>query len=174
MFFPLLISCAVASQQSVEMPALGVGQPIGGEIVDGDHVVETDELTALYRQAPTVGRRFLIGVEESGVYHIDLRSYFFDAYIVLRDGEGKVVAEDDDGGIGLHARIVAELAPEVSYFLEACALHGQRGAFELSLTEGRPTELDARERARADLDDAERRLQDQRAPGGRPHCGYDW
>ena len=154
----LSLSCPAAQQAGDASDALIVGRTIRGEITDEEPEVHTDTLDANYTEAPTVGRTFELQVEAPGLHHVDLRSYFFDGYLVLRDGEGRVLAEDDDGGIGLHARIVAELAPEVTYSLEACALHGQRGAFELSLTEGRPTELDAQERARADRDDAERRL----------------
>jgi serine protease Do len=39
-------------------------------------------------------------------YTIDLRSADFDAYLVLADDDGRILAEDDDSGGGLDARIV--------------------------------------------------------------------
>ena len=38
-----------------------------------------------------------VRVEESGWYTLELRSFFFDSYLVLRSVEGRALAEDDDG-----------------------------------------------------------------------------
>ena len=97
---PLPLVQEEAVEAPEQEPALIVGRTIRGEITNEEPEVHTDTLDANYTQALTVGRTFELRVEEAGIYHIDLRSYFFDAYIVLRDGAGKVVAEDDDGGAG--------------------------------------------------------------------------
>jgi len=145
-------------QEPSGLPVLRVGETIEGEITDEDAVVHAETLDAQYTDAPTVGQTYLIEVEESGPYHIDLRSYFFDAYLVLRDAEGEVMAEDDDGLVGIHSRIVAELRSGVRYRIEACALHGRRGAFTLGVSAGRVEPLSPTERDAADLLETGRRL----------------
>jgi hypothetical protein len=49
------------------------------------------------------------------LYFIDLRSTNFDAYLRLEDSTGRQLAEDDDGGGGLNARIVF-MAPRSDTF----------------------------------------------------------
>lgn len=138
-----------------EPSRLAVGKTLEGEITDAAAVVHTPTLDEGFTDAPAIGKSYSIEIEEPGFYTIELRSYFFDAYLVLRDRVGNVLAEDDDGGIGLHARISTELELGVSYRLEACALHGERGPFELELGKGKPPALSpAAQRAaeRADLE----------------------
>ena len=140
------------------LPILRVGEMAQGEITDGDEVVHTPILDASYPRKPAVSRSFAIQVADSGPYHVDLRSYYFDAYLVLRDEAGELLAEDDDGWIGLHSRVVAELEAGGRYLVQACALSGGRGPFELTLTPERPEQLSLNERARLERADAERRL----------------
>ena len=123
--FPLL-AFQGQEQESTELPVLRVGETVQGEITDEDLVVHTPTLDANYTEAPTVGKTFLIEVEESGSYYIDLRSYFFDAYLVLRDGDGNVVAEDDDGLIGLHSRIVVDIGLSMTTWSPASAARTPR------------------------------------------------
>lgn len=103
-------------------------------------MVRTEALRAAGYDAemPVVGRTHALRVEASGTYHLDLRSYLFDPYLVLHDGDGRVLAEDDDGLIAQHARIVTHLQAGVDYRVTACALHGRRGAFELLVVAGLP------------------------------------
>ena len=157
-------------QERALLTDLRVGETVEGELTDGDEVVHTPTLDAGYTQAPTVGRTFALQVGESGPYHLDLRSYLFDAYLVLRDGEGNLLAEDDDGLIGLHSRITVELKAGESYGVQACALHGQRGEFELTAMRGRPPAWSPAERARAQLEDAERRVAVLEAELGPEHA----
>src|SRR5262249_32687723 len=136
---------------------LRVGETLAGEITDADPAVHTPTLDESYTDAPVVGKTFLVEVEEPGTYTLELRSYFFDSYLVLREESGELLAEDDDGLLGTHSRIVVELEPGV-LVVEACALHGKRGAFELKLRSGRPPELPPRERARAEREELTRAL----------------
>ncbi len=137
-----------------EYPLLKVGEVLEGEITQDDPAVETEILKKGYTQARTRGKTFGIRVEETGPYHIDLRSYFFDAYLVLRDQSGAVIAEDDDGLLSTHARIVAELEAGGSYQVEASALHGQTGRFEIVFLEGHCEEPSPVEKARLGIEDA--------------------
>jgi len=118
---------------------LPLGETVEGDIGGSDPQVHTPRLDKDYTFAPTVGRSYHFEVDVPGTYTIDLRSYVFDAYLVLRDEAGALLAEDDDGGVGNQARLTVRLAGSpASYVAEACALHGERGPFELRLTQGSP------------------------------------
>src|SRR5262249_17275660 len=146
MISPLLaLALALPQNRSDETPVLRVDQTVTGEITDADSAVHTPTLDESYTDAPTAGETFRLEGGEPGTSPLELRSYFFDAYLVLRDESGTILAEDDDGLIGTHSRIVVELEPGIRR-VEACALHGQRGAFELKLLRGRAAELSPVER----------------------------
>lgn len=165
-----LVVLALALQQDIggEPPILNVGEMLAGEITDGNPLVHTPELDRGHTDAPTVGQSVLVVVDEPGTYTLELRSYLFDAYLVLYDESDVVQVEDDDGLIGTHARIVVQLEPGIRR-IDACALHGQRGAFELSLRRGRPPELSSVERARAQRADLERAIAAVEAARGPGH-----
>jgi len=138
-----LVACiAQAAPQDDELQVLRPGESISGVIADGDQVVTSVALDG-YVNAPTVGRAFEFEVKQAGAFHVDLRSCLFDTYLVLRDDSGDIVAEDDDGLVGTHSRVVFEAQAGQRLHVVACALHGSRGAFELSLEMGRPPVLDA-------------------------------
>ena len=156
----LLATAAVAQEPAAPgPPVLEVGVPLESEITEADPVMETETLLRGYNDAPIRGRTFLVRVPGSGPYHIDLRSYFFDAYLVLRDAGGNLLAEDDDGLVATHARIVAELDGGKSYPIEVCALHGRTGPFKLVLREGQPAELSPVEKTRLAILDAREAVQ---------------
>jgi len=81
----------------------------------------TATLETCYSDVPAVGRTFRIEIEERGPYTIELRSYLFDAYLVLRGETGEILAEDDDGAVGIHSRVTVELDPAKIYLVDACA-----------------------------------------------------
>jgi len=139
-----VVAGAAAAQQ--DLPVLRPGVPVLGEIMDGDPVVETETLRAGYTSAPTVGRRFRIEVDEPGTYRVELRSCFFDAYLVLRDEAGGVVAEDDDGLVGSQAQVEFEGRVGAPVVVEACALHEGQGDFEIAVARGAAVKLDPRVR----------------------------
>jgi hypothetical protein len=137
---------------------LRVGETLKGTVDDTDPVVETDVLR-MYDVAATVGKTYRIQVERAGPYHIELRSYDFDTYLVLRDASGEPIAEDDDGWVEVHSRIQVErMEAGRTYRVDACALHGIRGEFELRLAAGVATPLSGDEWASANLEEARRRL----------------
>jgi hypothetical protein len=64
---------------------------------------------------------------------IDLTSEEFDAYLLVTDDAGNVVAEDDDGGDGFNSRIVATL-PAGTYTVWANTFGpGETGPYQLSV-----------------------------------------
>jgi hypothetical protein len=136
----LLVATLALPADDGGAPVLPVGTAVDGEITDADAVISTETLAARYTFAPTVARSWTVQVETSGQHVIDMWGYGFDAYLVLRDADGKVLGEDDDGMAGTDARLVVELDAQQTYRLDTAALHGRRGAFELLLYRGPPDE----------------------------------
>src|SRR6185295_14069371 len=65
-------------------------------------------------------------------YQIDMMSKDFDAYLRLLDPAGKQVAEDDDGGEGLNARINFKAPEDGNYKIIATTFKpGATGKFVL-------------------------------------------
>ncbi len=153
-----LVLVWTVAQETGDPPFLEIDHTIEASIENSDPHVQTPIL-ANYTDALVVGKSYLIQVDERGTYTIDLRSYFFDTYLVLRDDAGDVMAEDDDGLLSTHSRIVQTLAPEQVYLLEACALHGDRGPFELRLSRGEAPRLSAQERTEAERADRQRGIE---------------
>jgi CHAT domain-containing protein/Tfp pilus assembly protein PilF len=83
---------------------------------------------------------------------IRLESRFFNAYLLVRDGKGKTVAEDDDGGLGDGSEVTfrPESGEEYS-ILAASADEENIGIFRLMVQSGRRTgKLTADQEARLD------------------------
>ncbi len=129
----------------------------------------TENLKKNHSNAPVRGKTFRIQVEERGSFYIDLTSYFFDAYLVLLDADGSVLAEDDDGLVATHARVAHEFEVGSSYKVEACALQGETGPFEILLRTGKPKELSAVERGTFAIADAQEAIQRVEAFRGPDH-----
>lgn len=138
--WPTLLCCLAGTLPAAAGDPLPLvpGEPASGTIVDEDPVIRTEILLERYRNAPVLGQTFALQVERGGPHCIDMWGYGFDAYLVLRDADGKVLAEDDDGMAGTDARLVLDLEAGKPYRLEVCALHGQRGRYEVELYAGKP------------------------------------
>jgi tetratricopeptide (TPR) repeat protein len=123
--------------------SLGLHEPIEAELTDADPEVATPVLLRDYADAEVHGRRYRIATGKGQPCVVTLESYNFDAYLVVRDADGAPVAEDDDGFGSTHALVRLEMpANGGERFVEACALHGDRGWFRLSLTESEAGTLD--------------------------------
>lgn len=136
-----------------------LGTPLEATILETSPEVHTAELDAHYQTAPTRGLSFAIAVEESGPYFFDLRSYEFDAYLVLESGDGVVIAEDDDGLVRTHSRISVELEAGKPYQLTVCALHGQVGKCVVDLSRGQPAPMSEKETLAAIAADDQAKLE---------------
>lgn len=135
----LLVACGLLlAAAPVADEKLKEGKTLEGVIEDGDAVVTSETIAALYTDAPVVARSYSFEARRDGPHFIDLRSPTFDGYLMLRDASGKLLAEDDDGLVAYHARILAEFERGETYTIQACALHGQRGPFELTVNRGEP------------------------------------
>lgn len=120
---------------------------IQGQITEFDPDVFSEELERYHAGVAVRGRLHMVQVEETGPYHIELRGYQFDAYLILRDDFGDVIAENDDGFVLSHAQLdIRELRSDMAYWLEACSVGGKAGAFELQLSGGAAPALTATER----------------------------
>ena len=106
-----------------------------------------------YTDAPVRGVSFKVELP-AGTTTIELRSYFFDAYLVVRDANGEVIAEDDDGLLRTHAAVVLQRDALDYIIVDACAMLEAFGIFEMTIRSGTVEELDPRMLADAEIADA--------------------
>lgn len=121
---------AVLAQAPV---ALKPGQPMAGEITAESPSISTPTLAKDYGFESVAGAQFNLLVEQSGSYTVELRSFAFDAYLIAFGPYRTLLAEDDDGLLATHSRLVLDLEANVSYQIYACALHGGTGPFQIEL-----------------------------------------
>lgn len=152
-----------------EASPLRLGTRMPGVVSEEDAEVHTPKLDAEYVQAPTRGRRHVLEVESAGTYTIELHSFFFDAYLVLRTEDGSLVVEDDDGYFETQSRLAAHLEPGQTYHVFACALHGQVGDYSIELKQGPPPDLPPAYVTRIKLEYDKERLQLFEARYGSDH-----
>jgi len=136
-----------------EAPILRPGTTIEDVLGQNDPVVETEALAEIIDGA-VPGKTFAIATLGSGPYYLDVHSHFFDAYLVLRSTDGTTVLEDDDGGYGVHARILIPADARGPWTVDVCSVGGVAGSFELRLREGTPPVLSATEKMQRDAGDA--------------------
>lgn len=80
---------------------------------------------------------FRLEIRSPGRVRVELTSPEADPYLYLLAEDGSRIADDDDGGAGLAARVERDLAPGV-YLVEATTVGGRgRGAADFTLTVGR-------------------------------------
>lgn len=138
-----------------ELPRLELDQPMSASIALDDAEMHTPRLDAEDPAAlPTRGTRYRIRVDQSGPYTIDLRSHHFKPYLVLRDADGAVVAEDDYSYAGILPRLVVDLEAGVDYTLAAGARCSQVGPFTLTLSSGQPVRQAPRTQQREWIEEA--------------------
>lgn len=101
--------------------SLPVGQTVSGNLRQG---------TCLNAGAFWTDR-WRLDLAESGPVRIDLQSSQFDAFLSLRDAEGNLLAQDDDGGSGTDSRILQTLTAG-TYVIEASTFDpGETGSYTL-------------------------------------------
>ena len=152
-----------------EPPLLEVGAARRGTIESTDPRVSSPAL-ALYSNAEVRGKAFRLRTPDRGVYHIELSSDYFDPYLVLRDEQGRVLTEDDDGWLALYPRlVVGGLPPERTFRVEACALHGETGDFEIRLIAGEPAPMSPEEKFAESLARTQASVEVVKAARGEKH-----
>ena len=75
-----------------------------------------------------------LSLTSSTTVQIEMRSSAFDAYLILTDGTGNLITQDDDGAGGTNARIVRTLAPGNYTIWANSASTGASGAYTLNVT----------------------------------------
>ncbi len=142
-----LLGALLCAPQGDPHPLLVPNTTLRGEITAGDTVVATDELRVSHADHDVLAHRSRWRPDVSGTYTLELRSLEFDPYLVLRDTDGHALAEADGGFFAWDARLVHEVEAGRTYLVDACALYGGHGGFDLRLYAGAPTALTPRERA---------------------------
>ena len=101
------------------------GKPIGIKLDKGlgtykGRLAKTDP-----RYNGKVHKLFVVEMEEGKTYQVDHMSKAFDAFLYLQGPDGAVLAEDDDGGVGLNSRIVHKAGKAGEYRIVATSLDGR-------------------------------------------------
>jgi hypothetical protein len=126
----------------VEIRGKGVGEATGTERVggDGDGGSKTIKGKLANNDPEYAGRKgsfhkaYTHKLVQGHTYTIDLTSTDIDSYLYLENPEGKVVAEDDDGGGFPNARITYKAPTTGNYKLIATSFKaGETGDFTLSI-----------------------------------------
>jgi hypothetical protein len=120
----------------------GGGPPVMPAAKNGKEA--TDGLTLLIEHyldpvdAPDVARRqpckiHALKLDKETLYQIDLVGHGIDTYLRLLDEHGKVLAEDDDSGGNLNARIRHTTTKGGLHYIVATTFAGGDGAYTLSV-----------------------------------------
>lgn len=137
----LLIALLIAPQEPAEEYVLQLGT-IQQQTADDVPQVPSEYSVPEMGGLPLVwAATYRIEVKESGVYHIDCRSYDFDPCLILEKADGTKVSFDSDGLVEFHSRIVHTLDADVTYRLHCLGSYGSRGKYSLSLVKGEPPKL---------------------------------
>ncbi len=97
--------------------------------IDGFDAMQAFEFAKLVRH-----KLYLVQMDATQKYQIDLVAPNFDAFLYLLDSNGKVVARDDDGGEGLNSRIIIQPIMSGQHRIVATSLGGNStGPFMLTV-----------------------------------------
>jgi hypothetical protein len=119
----ILLSPPLAAQP---VRVIAVGQSVSDSLTAGDPTLRSRR--ARYHVWTFEGRAGQRVV-------IDLMSSDFDAYLVLRDADGRTVGSDDDSGEGQNARLRAAVLRDGTYRIIATAVgDSARGRYTLSVS----------------------------------------
>ncbi len=155
----LFFATLACSQDPPDLPRLEPGQEVVGQLAPTAGAVHTPRLDSRTKGEITRGRDYAIRLQEGGSFRIELESYAFDAYLILRDGSGKLLTEDDDGLVGTHARVAGNFQADKDYLLSVCSLFGKSGGFRLRMVAGKPRPLSHARQMQAIEEDEKKGIQ---------------
>jgi hypothetical protein len=115
-------------------PAAAAGR--AGELRPGDLVVGRLEYGDSVVGDSTYADVYTFRADRTGDIVIELSSSDFDAYLILRDAQGRTLATDDDGGTGsTNSRIVARVTAGQTYRILANSFGAERasGSYRITL-----------------------------------------
>jgi thiol-disulfide isomerase/thioredoxin len=124
----LSLSASAAAGQEAKSEELKLGSDGRVRIeskLAAEDPVQNDRHYKLYR----------VALQKDKSYQIDLVSKALDAYLYLKTADGKEIAEDDDGGGGLNARIIFT-PPAAGTFQIVASTFTPRGTGDFSLSVG--------------------------------------
>ena len=102
---------------------IAVGASVNGQLGHGDCVLHDGRFTEPWR----------FSLPEAARLQVDMTSSQLDAYLIVTDEAGRIVAVDDDGGVGFNARLVHSF-PAGTYTVWATTYSpGEGGAYQLSV-----------------------------------------
>lgn len=117
------LSVSAASAACTSHTPVAVGQTVTGTLATSDCRLPTGQYADRWRLALT----------SATTVRIDHSSTAFDAYVILTDTLGTVIAEDDDSGVGLDSRIERAL-PAGAYIVWTSSLAAATtGAYQLTV-----------------------------------------
>ncbi len=120
--------CSVTSMGTLGAPA--------GSVVQAEGRWTTEDCDSRFRPGGDA-HTYSFEIRSGGRIRIELSSPEADPYLYLLAADGTRLADDDDGGAGLAARVERDLAPGV-YLVEATTVGGRgRGAADFTLTVSR-------------------------------------
>ena len=129
------------SASDCEATDLGTLSNEAGTDLTADGRWTTQDCDSIFRPSSDA-HTYTFEVSEAGRIRIDLTSAEADSFLYLLAEDGSRLADNDDGGAGLDARIERDLTPAV-YTVEATTVGGRsRGAADFRLTIGRVTGCD--------------------------------
>jgi len=137
----VLLTVALAQADSL-LPVLKVGETIQGEIPPDAPIVESPGLAEGINHAPARGITYRLELDGGGPVTITLKSIWFDSFLVARDADGILIAEDDDGWYGTHSRLCLASGKDV-VTIDAVAIRSHFGKFELEVGVGQVKPPDA-------------------------------
>ncbi len=161
MIFALLSILSFSTQDPVELPVLHVGQTVEAWMKPHAPPVSTPALEATDPDGRRGAAIYRLVVDDPGTITVELRSFIFDTYLVLRDAEGGVLAEDDDSlvpGEWDSQLVVDDLAAGAELRLAACDLGASGGPYELRVLAGHPPDITPGDYRRRRLEDAHERV----------------
>ena len=109
-----------------------------GKVIGPVHEVGTGLELMGKLDAQTKALVYQVKLVAGKTYVIDMVSpdqKALDPYLVLRDAASKKLAEDDDSGGGLNARIVFRAEQDGVYRIQATSFNAGNGAFTLTVRE---------------------------------------
>jgi hypothetical protein len=107
-----------------------------GILSPGGSISGTLTFTSCQFSDATFADVYAITLDADGTIDLRLNSSDFDAYLVLQDAKGNLLAQDDDSGGGTNARIQQKLAAGTYYvYAKPFANYYSLGSYALSLSE---------------------------------------
>jgi hypothetical protein len=94
-----------------------------------DKLAENDKVYVQNRKH----KMFLVEMEEGKTYQIDMKSTNLDSYLYFESPDGKLLAQDDDGGGYPDARIIHKATKTGKYRVIASHFDGKLGEFTITV-----------------------------------------